>query len=260
MLPTKPNFFLTKFAAPMTKQKEWFENWFDTHYYHILYKKRDDQEAALFLDNLINHLQPKPDATFLDLACGKGRHSVYLNAKGFDVTGVDLSANSIAIASKAASEHLRFMVHDIRQPLGAESFNYIVNLFTSFGYFENEAENSLVLLNAFHALKAGGVMVLDYFNGEKPNLQFDILFEKIIDGVRFEIIKHVENGVIVKRIKVMDGNQTYNFEERVRIYYLPQLKQLMEEAGFTIRNVFGSYQLEPFQAQTSDRLILIAEK
>ncbi len=64
-------------------------------YYHQLYFNRDDKEAAAFIDKLIEHLKPAPGATMLDVACGKGRHSIQLAGKGFDVTGIDLSEDSI---------------------------------------------------------------------------------------------------------------------------------------------------------------------
>ena len=74
----------------MKAQKEWFESWFSSPYYHILYKNRDDEEAAKFIDNIINFLDPVSNAKILDAACGKGRHSIYLNEKGFDVFQVSL--------------------------------------------------------------------------------------------------------------------------------------------------------------------------
>ena len=76
----------------------WFKDWFNSPYYHLLYANRDNKEAAEFIDKLIDHLKPAPGATMLDVACGKGRHSIHLAEKGFDVTGIDLSEESIAEA------------------------------------------------------------------------------------------------------------------------------------------------------------------
>ena len=76
----------------MTKDtQQWYASWFDTPFYHILYKDRDHSEAQLFMDNLTNYLNIPEQGEILDLACGKGRHSMYLNSLGYDVTGVDLS-------------------------------------------------------------------------------------------------------------------------------------------------------------------------
>jgi len=241
------------------EKKEWFENWFDTPYYHILYKKRDHSEAAHFIDSLINYLNPPQGSSFLDLACGKGRHSIYLNAKSFDVTGLDLSHNSIKCANKFASETLRFIEHDMRNALDQFSFNYVFNLFTSLGYFETEAEDEAVMKNVKQILKPGGIFVLDYFNSLKPNTGFDTHFTKSIENIEFDIFKHLENGIIKKSIKVTNGTKIYNFEEKVRNYNINQFKQMLHSVGLTIINTFGTYDLAPFIPESSERLILIVK-
>jgi 2-polyprenyl-3-methyl-5-hydroxy-6-metoxy-1,4-benzoquinol methylase len=79
---------------------EWFRTWFDSPYYKILYSHRSEEEAALFIDNLLSFMDLPERSRVLDLACGRGRHSVYLNEKGFNVVGIDLSNNSISDAKK----------------------------------------------------------------------------------------------------------------------------------------------------------------
>src|SRR6185295_20361703 len=95
------------------ENKEWFESWFDSPYYHILYKERNEKEAQLFLDNIISFLKPSPGARILDVACGKGRHAIYLNKKGFDVTGFDLSHESVQYDLQFQNEKLSFYLHDM---------------------------------------------------------------------------------------------------------------------------------------------------
>ena len=124
--------------------KEWFESWFDTHYYHVLYKNRDHSEAEVFIKNLFNELAIQPGVNVLDLACGKGRHSIFVNSLGFDTTGVDLSTKSIAEAKINESETLRFFEHDMRNPLPNSEFGLVLNLFTSFGYFDCDDDNLAV--------------------------------------------------------------------------------------------------------------------
>ena len=129
----------------MTSNNEWFADWFDSPYYHILYKNRNYEEAETFLKNVIAFLQMPPNSTVIDLACGKGRHSVFLNKAGFNVLGVDLSSNSIAFAKQFENETLHFEEADLRF-LGKNSkFEYAFNLFTSFAYFKSDAENQQVL-------------------------------------------------------------------------------------------------------------------
>lgn len=241
------------------KQNEWFQNWFDTAYYHILYKKRDDTEARRFLDLLIRFLAPPRHSKFLDLACGKGRHSIYLHKKGFNVLGVDLSHNSIECAGRFCSKFINFIEHDMRQPLDGYTFDYVVNLFTSFGYFSDPTDDITVIKNVKKSLKPGGVFVLDYFNATKPNAHFDIPFTKTVDSVQFDIIKHIKGDRIIKEIKVTDSGKVYEFTEQVRIYSLEQFKQILANEGLTLVQTFGSYDLEPYNELTSDRLILIAK-
>src|SRR5690554_3145970 len=143
--------------------KNWFVEWFDTDYYHILYKDRDYKEAALFIDNITSYLNLPDNAKVLDLCCGKGRHSSYLNTLGFDVLGVDLSENSIAEAKKNENDSLHFKTHDMREPVG-QKFDAVFNLFTSFGYFENGQDNLSTLKAIQESLLDDGFAVIDFMN------------------------------------------------------------------------------------------------
>ena len=151
----------------LQNKEEWFESWFDSPFYHILYKDRDDKEAKLLLDNLITFLNPGPGARILDVACGKGRHSVYLNKKGFSVCGFDLSKESIEHNKKYESRYLTFLVHDMRDPLPNQQFDIIFNLFSSFGYFDSHEDNEKVIRANADTLQKGGKLVIDYMNSRK---------------------------------------------------------------------------------------------
>lgn len=94
----------------------WFKDWFNSHYYHQLYFNRDEQEAGAFIDRLITHLKPPANSLMLDVACGKGRHSIHLAKMGFDVTGIDLSEDSITDALQYQTDKLHFFRHDMRLP------------------------------------------------------------------------------------------------------------------------------------------------
>ncbi|MGZ4037453.1 MAG: SAM-dependent methyltransferase, partial [Bacteroidia bacterium] len=119
------------------EKAEWFKDWFNSPYYHVLYKNRDQSEAAAFIDKLSGHLELNAGHLIWDLACGKGRHSTYLNKKGFNVTGTDLSENNIQKASVNANDRLEFYVHDMRTLFRVNYFTHVLNLFTSIGYFGN---------------------------------------------------------------------------------------------------------------------------
>ena len=118
---------------------KWFETWFDSKYYHILYKHRDEQEAIKFLDNITQYLNITK-GKILDVGCGKGRHAKYFNELGFNVVGIDLSLNSIAKAKLNETQDLKFYKFDMRNVFKENSFNLVTNLFTSFGYFDNSLD------------------------------------------------------------------------------------------------------------------------
>lgn len=240
--------------------KEWFANWFDSEYYHILYKNRDYEEAEHFVSNLLNRLAPEKSSHFLDLACGKGRHSVFINKQGFNVTGVDLSENSISEAKESETDSLNFDVHDMREVYKNDQFNFVFNLFTSFGYFENEIENFNVLKSVKFALKDSGILVVDFFNAYK--VMKDIIEEetKTIDGIEFKIQKEVVDGKVKKHIRFRDNNTDHHYTESVQLIDFNQFHSLFNQVGLQIIDTCGNYDLEPYDEETSDRLIIFAQK
>jgi SAM-dependent methyltransferase len=240
-------------------RNEWFATWFDSPYYHVLYQNRDDQEARFFIERLCGYLQIGRGAKLLDLACGAGRHSRVLHSLGYDVTGVDLSPNSIAQANQCTAPGLRFFVHDMREPL-ADMYDIILNLFTSFGYFDSVADNARVLKSVLDALLPGGTLVIDFFNAEKVVRELKMRQEINRDGILFHIKKEVANGKIVKTIAFEAEGQSHFFQEKVQALDLMDFQQLLGNAGFEIAQTFGNYSLEPFNVLQSDRLILICKK
>lgn len=242
------------------KHPEWFECWFDSPYYHVLYKNRDFTEAELFIDNLIQLLQPQKSNRFLDLGCGKGRHSIYLNKKGFEVTGIDLSEKSIACAKTSENETLHFYTHDMRKLFRTNYFDVVVNLFTSFGYFEQERDDNAVVNAAYKALKPGGFFVLDFMNSKKVIESLASEETKTIEGIEFKISKNVEDNFIVKKIQFKDKGKEYQFEECVKALTLNDFEKYFEANKLKIVHLRGNYKLEEFDEKSSDRLIIVARK
>lgn len=241
----------------MTKDiKHWYSSWFDTPFYHILYKDRNDSEAQSFMETLTSYLNITDDGTILDLACGKGRHSIYLNSIGYDVTGLDLSSQSISFAKQFENETLHFDVHDMSKPY-SKKFNVVLNLFTSFGYFENEEDN----LNTIKAIKANlkpnGIGVIDFMNASfvKENLKPDET--KTVDGIDFKLSRSYENEYIVKNISFEASGKSYNYYEKVKAITLDDFKTLFTNANVELIDVFGDYKLNKFNIKTSERLIMI---
>lgn len=241
---------------------EWFTAWFDSQYYHRLYREHDQPEAHRLLDNVVAWLRLKPGARLLDLACGRGRHSVDLRRRGFDVTGVDLSPSSIAHARQMEDEHLRFRVHDMRESLGEPNrYDCVLNLFTSFGYFDSEAENVLVLQAVAEALRPGGELVLDYLNTHRVEQTLVAHETKTVGGTTFELHRRIHDGYFEKRIEfVDDGGQRQTFTERVLALWPEQFAEYFRLAGLRVRATFGDYELGPYDPATSPRLLYIVKK
>jgi SAM-dependent methyltransferase len=240
--------------------KDWFVEWFDTSFYHQLYKSRNYVEAQFFIDNLEEKLNFKQSDTFLDLACGKGRHSIYLNSKGYDVTGIDLSQNNVEAAKCSENQHLHFFVHDMREAFRSDSFNFVLNLFTSFGYFEDNYDNFRAIKAISENLKLGGKLVLDYMNSVKAVKNLVKTYEKEVDDIKYTITKKIEYGFIVKNIDFDYENQHYHFQERVKILNFEDFRYYFRKAGMTVVETYGNYQLEPFDVENSDRMIFVVEK
>jgi SAM-dependent methyltransferase len=238
---------------------EWFESWFNTPYYHILYKHRDDTEAQAFLRVLMDHLDPEKSCRILDLACGRGRHSIYLSSLGCQVTGYDISPESIEFARERAKGVVRFEVKDMREPYG-ECFDLILNLFTSFGYFETPEEHHSALQCVAEGLNADGRFILDFMNVKKILLGLVEEEIKLVDGIEFRIHREVHDGQIIKSIKFQAKGKGHHYEERVQAFSLTDLSEMLEKAGLQIRELFGDYELNPFNALDSDRLIIVAGK
>lgn len=240
--------------------KEWFETWFDTAAYHQLYKNRDEIEASYFINNLVEYLQPIKSASFLDIACGKGRHAAQIHEKGFKVDGYDLSENSILKAKELEKDGLSFYRHDMRQFFRINYYDFALNLFTSFGYFQTERDEHLAMRSNLKNLKPEGTLVIDFLNREKVIANLVPHEVKSIDGVDFEISKHIENNQVVKKIQFSNNGSAQNYEEKVNLLGLSDFNKYVEKEGCKIKQVFGDYGLNPFDEKTSDRLIMIVAK
>jgi len=241
-------------------QRKWFQYWFNSPYYHILYSQRNDEEAEFLIDNLSAYLKPGPDSRILDIACGRGRHAVYLNKKGYDVTGIDLSEQSIRYAKQFEQKHLHFFVHDMRKLAFINYFDIALNLFTSFGYFETEKDHVNALKSFRKGIKHEGSLVIDYFNTQKILRNLNPQEIKTMEGIEFHIHKFVAEGKIIKRINFEHKHKAFAFEERVQAFTFADFERMLTKAGLEITATFGNYKLDKFDETNSDRLILVCKK
>jgi ubiquinone/menaquinone biosynthesis C-methylase UbiE len=238
----------------------WFANWFDSPYYHTLYKNRDEREAQVFINNLIDYLQIPKGSKLIDIACGKGRHAKYFNQKGMDVVGVDLSLNSIKTAKKDENKNLQFSLHDMRENYQEDTFDVVTNLFTSFGYFENNKDEQKAINAMASNLKKEGLLIIDFMNAKKVIANLVLNEQKKIDGIQFDIIRQVKDGYVLKDICITDEKEQQQFQEKVKAITLADYSEFISNAGLKIIDIFGNYKLDNFNEKISDRLILICKK
>ena len=242
----------------------WFKEWFNTPYYHILYKDRDFVEAENFIRNLTQDLQLSKDSKIIDLACGKGRHSVFLQQLGYEVLGVDLSEESIEHnkqfeTSANETPKLTFKVHDMRNELypnvSSEKVNAVFNLFTSFGYFDDDEDDRKVFSSVKNVLQNDGIFVLDFLNEKfvKNTLVDETTVTK--DGIDFLIKKRIEEKHVIKDIFFEDKGESFHYFEKVKLHTLEEIKKIAESFGFEAVKIWGNYQLEDFERETSPRCI-----
>jgi SAM-dependent methyltransferase len=240
----------------------WYRAWFNSPYYHKLYFEHDEKEAAAFITRLLEQLKPAEHATFLDVACGRGRHSKLLAAKGFDVTGIDLAPASIAIAKEQEHDHLHFYEHDMRLPFWINYFDYAVNLFTSFGYFRTEREHYNAIRTIAHALRPKGTLVIDYLNVHYAEDHLVHKQKKVIGDVTYYLTKWFDETHFYKKIEIEDEalDAPLEYTEKVAKFSLGDFNDMFAYYHLQIKEVYGDYLLGPYDVRHSPRMIMVAEK
>lgn len=252
------------FAAMKMENQEqnenWFASWFDSAYYPLLYRHRNEEEARTALQNLSAFLELPKGSYVLDLCCGQGRHARTLCELGYTVTGIDLSPSSIAEAERLAQGKQQFFIQDMRTFDVNQRFDAVFNLFTSFGYFVNRADNLDVLSRIATHLHSQGTLVIDYLNAFPLFSQSEQENHLLVDGISFYTRKLREGDFIVKHIEVKDGDKVQHFRERVQLITLEHFQVMLNETGFEIEHTFGDYHLREYDPETSERCIIIARK
>lgn len=240
-------------------KREWFGEWFDSPYYHILYRHRDMVEAQQFITNVLEKCKPKSGSKFLDVACGRGRHSIYLNQMGFDVTGIDISDINLEAARVYENEHLHFVNHDMRQVFRPGHFDFIFNFFTSFGFFDTKEEHDLAITAISKNLINGGYFLIDFLN---PYVVINDLVEaetKIIDGIKFNISRKFDGEFIYKDIVINHSGEIQYFQEKVKAIVKDEFLEYFDHAGLRVIGKFGDYELNKYKKEKSRRLIFLTQ-
>jgi len=234
---------------------EWFEQWFGEAYLR-LYPHRDDEDAGAAVA-LLDGLVPLAGRRVLDLACGPGRHAAQLVARGARVVGLDLSLPLLARARMRTHGTVPMVRADMRQlPFGAGRFDVVVNLFTSFGYFADDAQHQGVITDAAALLRPGGAFVLDFFNAAAVREELVPREDRVVGSQHVVIQRRIDPAGrhVIKEMQLLDDGRS--FVERVRLYTGGELAALMRAAGLAVRHQFGDYDGSPF-TDAAPRAILI---
>lgn len=242
----------------------WFVHWFNSPAYHALYADRDESEAKRFVLTLAEQVL-EDGLHVLDMGCGAGRHAASLAALGFRVDGLDLSANSIKAARDqyAHVQGLSFYEGDMRalpRLFQDQSFDAVLSLFTSLGYFEDPTGLTQTLRGVDRVLKPGGVFVLDFLNPEQVQRTLVSRETKSMGPYDFQIDRRIHGGWIEKSIRYtdVDGGARHHVE-RVRALGPEHWKEHFEELGWETVAHCGDYALNPWRGD-APRSILVARK
>ena len=235
----------------------WYKEWFGEEYLE-LYAHRDAGEAERHVEFVERVLTgPRPRAV-LDLACGAGRHTDALRRRGHRALGVDLSLVLLTEPPRLPS-----VAGDVRRlPFADATFDWVLNFFTSFGYFEEERENFRVLEEIVRVLAPGGRFLIDLFNRERVLGGLVRRETRELDGGRAEIERWFDAGTqrVNKRIRIASVDRpARTFVESVRAYKEQEVVVGLRWAGLEVDELYGNFDGEGFSSD-SERLILVGRK
>ncbi len=244
-------------GSPAQKEPAWFEEWFGLDYLE-LYPHRDSREAAAAVSFIADSLRAAQIERVLDLACGAGRHSRLL-AERWETTGFDLSAPLLRIARRD-SPAARYARGDMRSlPFRDASFDLVVNLFTSFGYFERDTDHGRVFAELSRTVKPGGTFVLDYLNAPQVRRTLVPEDEKLINGIHLVQQRRISaDGRFVEKSIIMREKKK-RFTERVRLFEAAELTAMLSSAGFRTDLLVGDYAGQVW-TEASPRALIFATR
>jgi SAM-dependent methyltransferase len=236
-----------------------FNGWFGTRWYSMLYGHRDESDAVATALPIIGKLGLGTGDRMLDMGCGRGRHAGVFSRNGLSVTGIDLSAESLAEAAKRVPEG-HFEVFDIRKPYAQGCFDAVVCLFTCLGYSGDRRDDQRAVNAAASALRPQGAFVLDLLNG--PWVCRHLVPEESMDicGIHFHIKRSIEHGNVVKRITVTENGRQCSFEERVHAWDVEEVKEMVLAAGLGLEELTDGSMTASFDPRGSDRIVAWTRK
>ena len=242
--------------------KEWWRRLFDTSYPVVYaYTEKTVEEEV---EQLWQILALEPGMRLLDVCCGFGRHSIPLAERGLRVTGVDYSRAQLAEArrrARAAGVRVEWVRADAREFRTARKYARVINMFTSFGYFETDEEDALMLARMAAALKPGGLLLLDTLNRDWIARHFAPAIAMELNGghvITNNQIDHVRGRIVSRRLLCLKGKTRENFFS-IRLYTVPELARMASACGLELVEVLGGLDRQPLGID-SKRIVLVARK
>lgn len=239
----------------------WYEESFGADYL-LVYKHRDMHGAQEEAKRMAAWLGLPEGAKVLDLCCGMGRHSLALADEGYRVTGLDLSKVLLEQARRLDdSGRITWLEGDMRSLPVDGPYDAVLNLFTSFGYFEEDEENAKVLREIGRVLRPGGKFVIDFLNASYVKKHLVPHSERVDEGILIDERRSIEDGFVKKRITLKEpGQPERRYLERVRLYGLEDFQRLVRGTGLIIEQAYGHYDGSAYDPETSSRLILTGSR
>ena len=238
----------------------WYENWFGNEYLTV-YAHRDEDEARELVQLILTYINLDKNAKIIDLCCGQGRHAFLFAQEGFEVYGFDLSRTLLQVAKykNDQSNNTFFIQADMRYLPAIHSFDLLLNLFTSFGYFETDIENKIVFQQFHQVLNTGGYFVFDYFHTPYILANLERYQSEQIGDLTVELERFIEGSRVQKIIRLNRQGKQSTFYESVKMYKPDQILKMMEETSLSVRYIFGDYKGSPL-SEDSERIIIIGQK
>ena len=228
---------------------DWWRTWFGPAYLS-LYDDYLAERTPIEVDRLEVLLALRPPARILDLACGQGRHGIELARRGYQVTGVDLLTYLLDVAAaraRAAKVRMRFVHGDMREPIRGGRFDAALSLFTSFGYFVDEADDRKVLRSVASMLGPEGRLLLEVLNGERerdnfePRQWFSVGTTAVMEERQLD--QSGRRLVVQRTVSTPNARQTD--VHAIRIYSGTEVDAALHAAGFADVRLYGDWNGEP---------------
>jgi SAM-dependent methyltransferase len=233
---------------------EWWQTGFGPGYL-ALYDGFLAERTPVEVDQIEALLRLHPPRRILDLPCGQGRHAIELARRGYEVTGVDLSPHMLGVARERADTigvRIRWLAGDMREVLPGETFDLILNLFTSFGYFADEADDRRVVRAAASMLEPGGRFLLEVINGQRVMANFQerewFTVGQIAVMERRSLDVPTRRMIVERTVSSTDGDNTS--VHAVRLYSGPAVKTMLDAAGFGRVDLYGDWDGAPLTPES----------